>query len=90
MQTRLSANQSARIILVVLHLQISFPIWRLASGSGDLNPRIPVAVQKDREFWEIEAGVALHFFSDYKNGYLEAHTKNQIWLIFSYANYRFN
>ena len=26
MQTRLSANQSARIILVVLHLQISFPM----------------------------------------------------------------
>ena len=26
MQTRLSANQSARIILVVLHLRISFPM----------------------------------------------------------------
>ena len=26
MQTRLSTNQSARIILVVLHLQISFPM----------------------------------------------------------------
>ena len=26
MQTRLSANQSARIILVVLYLQISFPM----------------------------------------------------------------
>ena len=55
MQTRLSANSERAYYLSCSTFTDIFSyvfIWHLASGSGDLNPRILVAVQKDRGLWE--------------------------------------